>query len=83
MCARLVCAGEKERKRDLEWKQNAFQEFPKPKRAGLSFIVLLLGEGLGVTGTRGREVKAVVIETRPNQTHFHFYQFAPPKMLIR
>lgn len=39
------------------------------------------GEGGRVEGER--EVKAVLIETWPNQTHYHFYQFAPPKMLIR
>lgn len=41
------------------------------------------GGGEGGRVEREREVKAVLIETWPNQTHYHFYQFAPPKMLIR
>lgn len=44
----------------------------------------LFGFGGGEIRGLGRwGVKAVVIETQPNQTHYHFYQFAPPKMLIR
>lgn len=49
----------------------------------LAFFFWFWGEG-EVGGVEGeREVKAVLIETWPNQTHYHFYQFAPPKMLIR
>lgn len=56
---------------------------PSPYPLSLFFFFGFRGEGKagGVEGER--EVKAVLIETWPNQTHYHFYQFAPPKMLIR
>ena len=89
MCVNVcVCVRERERDRERERKrereQNAFQEDSQAYRAGLFFPFFGSDEGkLGGLRERGREVKAVVIETWPNQTHYHFYQFALPKMPIR
>lgn len=55
-----------------------------PKHKELDFPSPFFGLGEGkMGGLREKEVKAVLIETWPNQTHYHFYQFVPPKMLIR
>lgn len=48
--------------------ENASEEDSQAERGGLSFLLFLWGEGDGGWGV-GRGVKAVLIETWPNQTH--------------
>ena len=86
MCARCVCMGEEEREREIQ----SGSKMPSRNFQSQKSWTFLHRFAFGGGAEGDREggggvmvVKAVVIETRPNQTHFHFYQFAPPKMLIR